>query len=159
VVGTDSKKVVAQHKIAAEQPMNIALDPDGKRLFVTDQGSAMIRDYVTKSSEGFVSKHPGQRVLVLDRSTGKELASLPTDAGPLGILLDAPRKRLYVTNREGGTVTAYDSTSYKKVASYAVPTHPNSLALDAKNNVLFVSIKNGEKDVKGSEESVARIQL
>jgi len=25
--------------------------------------------------------------------------------------------------------------------------------------VLFVSIKNGEKDVKGSEESVARIQL
>ena len=159
VVGTDSKKVVAQHKIAAEQPMNIALDPDGKRLFVTDQGSAMIRDYVTKSSEGFVSKHPGQRVLVLDRSTGKELASLPTDAGPLGILLDAPRKRLYVTNREGGTVTAYDSTSYKKVASYAVPTHPNSLALDAKNNVLFVSIKNGEKDAKGSEESVARIQL
>ncbi len=159
VVGTDSKKVVAQHKIAAEQPMNIALDPDGKRLFVTDQGSAMIRDYVTKSSEGFVSKHPGQRVLVLDRSTGKELASLPTDAGPLGILLDAPRKRLYVTNREGGTVTAYDSTSYKKVATYAVPTHPNSLALDAKNNVLFVSIKNGEKDAKGSEESVARIQL
>jgi len=159
VVGTDSKKVVAQHKIAAEQPMNIALDPDGKRLFVTDQGSEMIRDYVTKSSEGFVSKHPGQRVLVLDRSTGKELASLPTDAGPLGILLDAPRKRLYVTNREGGTVTAYDSASYKKVATYAVPTHPNSLALDAKNNVLFVSIKNGEKDAKGSEESVARIQL
>ncbi|MGE8259965.1 MAG: YncE family protein, partial [Stenotrophomonas sp.] len=77
----------------------------------------------------------------------------------LGILLDAPRKRLYVTNREGGTVTAYDSASYKKVASYAVPTHPNSLALDAKNNVLFVSIKNGEKDAKGSEESVARIQL
>ncbi|PGB75022.1 hypothetical protein COM03_23145, partial [Bacillus wiedmannii] len=27
VVGTDSNKVVAQHKIAAEQPMNIALDP------------------------------------------------------------------------------------------------------------------------------------
>jgi DNA-binding beta-propeller fold protein YncE len=39
VVGTDSNKVVAQHKIAAEQPMNIALDPAGKRLFVTDQGS------------------------------------------------------------------------------------------------------------------------
>ena len=36
---------------------------------------------------------------------------------------------------------------------------PNSLALDAKNNVLFVSIKNGEKDDKGADESVARIQL
>ena len=158
VVGTDSNKVVAQHKIAAEQPMNIALDPAGKRLFVTDQGSEMLRGYQAKSS-GLVSKHPGQRVLVLDRSNGKELASIPTDAGPLGILLDAPRKRLYVTNREAGTVTAYNSDSYQKVATYAVPTHPNSLALDAKNNVLYVSIKNGEKDAKGSEESVARIQL
>ncbi|WP_088101279.1 YncE family protein [Xanthomonas retroflexus] len=158
VVGTDSNKVEAQHKIAAEQPMNIALDPAGKRLFVTDQGSEMLRGYQAKSS-GLVSKHPGQRVLVLDRSNGKELASIPTDAGPLGILLDAPRKRLYVTNREAGTVTAYNSDSYQKVATYAVPTHPNSLALDARNNVLYVSIKNGEKDAKGAEESVARIQL
>ena len=158
VVGTDSNKVVAQHRIAAEQPMNIALDPAGKRLFVTDQGSEFLRGYQAKSS-GLVSKHPGQRVLVLDRSTGKELASIPTDAGPLGILLDAPRKRLYVTNREAGTVTAYNSDSYQKVATYTVPTHPNSLALDAKNNVLFVSIKNGEKDDKGADESVARIQL
>ncbi len=159
VVGTDANKVVAQHKISAEQPMNIALHPDGKRLFVTDQGSEMIRSYMTKSSAGFASKHPGQRVLVLDRTTGKELASIPTDAGPLGILLDAPRKRLYVTNRDGGTVTAYDSDSYQKVATYPVPTHPNSLALDAKNNVLYVSIKNGEKDAKDANESVARIQL
>jgi YVTN family beta-propeller protein len=159
VVGTDANKVVAQHKISAEQPMNIALHPDGERLFVTDQGSEMIRSYMTKSSAGFTSKHPGQRVLVLDRTTGKELASIPTDAGPLGILLDAPRKRLYVTNRDGGTVTAYNSDSYQKVATYPVPTHPNSLALDAKNNVLYVSIKNGEKDAKDASESVARIQL
>ena len=159
VVGTDANKVVAQHKISAEQPMNIALDPAGKRLFVTDQGSEMIRNYMTESSKGFTSKHPGQRVLVLDRSSGKELASIPTDAGPLGILLDAPRKRLYVTNRDGGTVTAYNSDSYQKLATYAVPTHPNSLALDAKNNVLYVSIKNGEKDAEGADESVARIQL
>lgn len=158
VVGTDSNKVVAQHKIAAEQPMNIALHPDGKRLFVTDQGSEMIRKYQASSS-GFESKHPGQRVLVLDPTTGEELASIATDAGPLGLLLDAPRKRLYVTNREAGTVASYDSDSYQKVATYTVPTHPNSLALDAKNNVLYVSVKNGEKDAKGSNESVARIQL
>ena len=129
------------------------------RLFITDQGSEMIRKYQGSSIEGFASTHPGKRVLVLDRTTGKELASIPADAGTLGILLDAPRKRLYVTNREAGSVTAYDSDSYQQVASWSVPTHPNSLALDTKNNVLYVSIKNGEKDAKGSEESVARIQL
>ncbi len=158
-VGTDSGKVEQRFKVSAEQPMNIALDPSSSRLFVTDQGLEMIRKYQGNSIEGFVSRHPGQRVLVLDRSTGEELASIPTDAGPLGILLDAPRKRLYVTNREAGTVTAYDSDSYQQVGSWSVPTHPNSLALDAKNNVLYVSIKNGEADPKGSEESVARIEL
>lgn len=158
IVGTDSGKVEQRFKVSAEQPMNIALDPAGKRLFVTDQGSEMIRKYQASSS-GLESKHPGQRVLVLDRTTGKELASIPTDAGPLGILLDAPRKRLYVTNRDGGTVTAYNSDTYKQVATYAVPTHPNSLALDAKKNVLYVTIKNGDSEPKGSEESVARIAL
>lgn len=158
-VGTDSGKVEQRFRISAEQPMNIALDPSSPRLFVTDQGLEMIRSYQGNSIEGFVSRHPGKRVLVLDRSTGQELASIATDAGPLGILLDAPRKRLYVTNREAGTVTAYDSDSYQRVASWSVPTHPNSLALDAKNNVLYVSIKNGEADPKGGEESVARIEL
>jgi len=158
-VGTDTGKVEQRFKVSAEQPMNLALDPGGKRLFVTDQGLEMIRKYQGSSIPGFVSKHPGQRVLVLDPTTGKELASIATDAGPLGLLLDAPRKRLYVTNREAGTVTAYDSESYKQVGTYDVPTHPNSLALDAKKNVLYVTIKNGDKDEKGSEESVARIAL
>lgn len=157
-VGTDSGKVEQRFKVGAEQPMNIALDPAGKRLFVTDQGSEMIRKYQASSS-GFTSSHPGQRVLVLDRTSGKELASIATDAGPLGILLDAPRKRLYVTNRDGGSVTAYNSDTYTQLASYAVPTHPNSLALDARRNVLYVTVKNGDKDAKGSEESVARIAL
>ncbi len=158
-VGTESGKVEQRFNISAEQPMNLALDPSGKRLFVTDQGLEMIRKYQGSSIPSFASKHPGQRVLVLDPTTGKELASIATDAGPLGLLLDAPRKRLYVTNREAGTVTAYDSESYKQVGAYDVPTHPNSLALDAKKNVLYVTIKNGDKDEKGSEESVARIAL
>ncbi len=158
-VGTDSGKVEQRFKVSAEQPMNIALDPSGKRLFVTDQGSAMIRKYQASSTPGFVSAHPGQRVLVLDRSTGKELASIATDAGPLGILLDAGRKRLYVTNRDAGTVTAYNSDTYAPVASYAVPAHPNSLALDIQSNVLYVTVKNGDAEAKGSAESVARIAL
>jgi len=158
-VGTDTGKVAQRFKVSAEQPMNIALDPASPRLFVTDQGSEMIRKYQGSSIEGFASKHPGQRVLVLDRTSGRELASIPTDAGPLGILLDASRKRLYVTNREAGTVTGYDSESYQPVGTWSVPTHPNSLTLDAKNNVLYVTIKNGEKDARDAQESVARIQL
>ena len=157
VVGTDSNKVVAQHRIAAEQPMNIALDPAGKRLFVTDQ--ARNSCVATRPRAAAWSASIRASAYWCSTAAPAGTASIPTDAGPLGILLDAPRKRLYVTNREAGTVTAYNSDSYQKVATYTVPTHPNSLALDAKNNVLFVSIKNGEKDDKGADESVARIQL
>jgi len=159
VVGTDTGKVEQRYKVTAEQPMNIALDPASPRLFITDQGSEMIRKYQGSSIEGFASKHPGKRVLVLDCNTGKELASIPAGAGTLGILLDAPRKRLYVTNREAGSVTGYDSDTYQQIDTWSVPTHPNSLALDAKNNVLYVTIKNGDDEAKGAKESVARIAL
>lgn len=159
VVGTDTGKVEQRYKVTAEQPMNIALDPASARLFITDQGSEMIRKYQGSSIEGFASKHPGKRVLVLDRDTGKELASIPAGAGTLGILLDAPRKRLYVTNREAGSITGYDSDTYQQIGTWSVPTHPNSLALDAKNNVLYVTIKNGDDEAKGAKESVARIAL
>ncbi len=159
VVGTDIGKVEQRYKVTAEQPMNIALDPASPRLFITDQGSEVIRKYQGSSIEGFASKHPGKRVLVLDRNTGKELASIPAGAGTLGILLDAPRKRLYVTNREAGSVTGYDSDTYHQIGTWSVPTHPNSLALDAKNNVLYVTIKNGDDEAKGAKESVARIAL
>ena len=60
-------------------------------------------------------------MLVLGRTTGKELPSTTSDAGPTGILLDAPRKRLYVTNREGCMVTAYNNDTYKALAVYAMP--------------------------------------
>ena len=96
---------------------------------------------------------------VFDANTGRQLHSIPTAAGPMGVLLDAPRQRLYVTHRDAGTVSVYDSASYAPLTSVSLPTHPNSLALDAKKNVLYVTIKNGDKDEKGSEESVARIAL
>ena len=143
----------------AEQPLNIAYDPGTQRLFVTDQGLENIRAYQAKSIPGFASKNPGNRVLVLDANTGQPLRSIATDAGPMGILLDAPRQRLYVTNRAAGKLSVYDARSYALLQTLDLPTHPNSLALDAQRNVLYVSIKNGEKDPKGSPESVARVQF
>nr|WP_253207256.1 YncE family protein [Verticiella sp. GG226] len=151
--------VVQRVKTSAEQPMNIVVDRAAKRLYVTDQGASLIRDYQIKSLPGFESKHPGNRVVVFEADSGKEVASIETDEGPLGLLLDAPRKRLYVTNREAGTVTVFDSESHARLHTIEVPDHPNSLALDAANNVLYVTIKNGDKAEKTANESVARIAL
>ena len=64
-----------------------------------------------------------------------------------------------MTNRAAGKLSVYDARSYALLQTLDLPTHPNSLALDAQRNVLYVSIKNGEKDPKGSPESVARVQF
>ncbi|MCD7098564.1 YncE family protein [Stenotrophomonas sp. MMGLT7] len=159
VVDTDTLAVSQRHRTGIEQPMNLAYDPAGKRLFVTDQGLAMIRDYQAKSIPGFQSRNPGNRIVVLDADSGRELHSIATEAGPLAIRFDAPRKRLYVTHREAGKVTVHDSDDYRLLHSIDLPTHPNSLALDEQRNVLYASIKNGEADPESAEESVARIAL
>lgn len=156
-ISTRTLQVTQRIKTDAEQPLNIAFDPASQRLFVTDQGLEMIRNYQTKSIPGFQSRHPGNRIAVFDANSGRQLHSIPTAAGPLGILLDAPRKRLYVTNREAGIVSVYDSASYALLQTARLPTHPNSLALDARRNVLYVSIKNGQQDPKGAPEGVARL--
>jgi DNA-binding beta-propeller fold protein YncE len=159
VVDTGTLEVAKRHQTTAEQPMNLVHHADSKRLFATDQGLAMIRDYQADSIPGFASKHPGNRVLVLDADTGAEVHSIPTQDGPLGLLLDAPRSRLYVTNRSAGKVTVYDSDSYAELNVIDLPTYPNSLAFDSKRNVLYVSIKNGEQEPETAQESIARIAL
>src|SRR5690606_12962326 len=108
-VDLERAAVARRVQTSADQPMNIDMDAAGKRLFVTDQGLAMIREAQEKSIPGFESVHPGNRILVLDADSGRELASIPTDAGPLGLLFDAGRKRLHVTSREAGTVVTFDT--------------------------------------------------
>ena len=158
-ISTRTLEITQRVKTDAEQPLNIAFDPQSKRLFVTDQGAENIRSYQAKSIPGFASQNLGNRVAVFDANSGKQVHNITTDAGPMGILLDAPRQRLYVTHRAAGTVTVYDSRTYTLLQTILLPTHPNSLALDTKQNVLYVTVKNGEKDPKGSNESVVRIQF
>jgi len=158
-VSTRTLEITQRVKTDAEQPLNIAFDPATKRLFVTDQGAENIRSFQARSIPGFQSKHPGNRVAVFDADSGHPVASIPTGPGPMGILLDAPRQRLYVTNRGAGTVTVFDSGSYQLLQTVQLPTHPNSLALDARRNVVYVSIKNGEQDPKTGNESVARLSF
>ena len=142
----------------ADQPLNLTYDRATNRLLVVDQGQESIRDYQRRMIPNFKSRNPGNRVMVLDADTNREVKSVPTGDGPITLELDDARKRFYVTNRVAGTVTVFDSTSYALLNTIALPTHPNSLELDAPNNVLFVSVKNDPKSAaKTDNESVVRL--
>ncbi|KQP47767.1 hypothetical protein ASF44_23405 [Pseudorhodoferax sp. Leaf274] len=155
-VDTRTLAIARSHTPGADQMLNLAYDAQGKRLFATDQGLASISERRQKAEPGFTPT-PGNRVVVLDPATARITASLPTGDGPIAPLLDAPRQRLYVSNRGGGSVSVFDTASHKLLQTIALPSHPNSLALDSRNNVLYVTVKNGRDDAKGSNESVVRI--
>lgn len=159
VVDTRTLSVKKRYKTSAEQPMNLVYEAKTHRLFATDQGAENIRKYQANVTPSFSSQNPGNRVVVFDANTGKEIQSIPTDAGPLAIKLDERRGRLYVTNRTAGKVSVYDSTTYALLQTFSVPDLPNSLALDEARNILFVTIKNGKDQPKDAKESVARIAL
>lgn len=159
IVDTRSLKVTRRIQTEAAQPMNLTYDAAGDRLFITDQGAENIRKYMQKVAPNYQPTHPGNRILVLEVESGRELASLPAPNGPLSIRLDTPRQRLYVTSREGGKVSVYDSKTYALIDSIALPDYPQSLALDESRDVLYATVKNSDKQPKTANESVVRIQL
>lgn len=158
VVDTVGLLVHKRYDSGGDQPLNLAYDAATDRLFATDQGLKMLQDTRKKKDPSYTPR-AGNRVLVLNASSGKLISSLPTGEGPVALTLDASRQRLYVTNRGAGTVSVFDSASYQPIKTVNLPTHPNSLALDARNNVLYVSVKNARDAAKGSEESVARLSF
>ena len=152
---------VSKQEAGGDQLLNLAIDHGAGRVLATDQGLENIDGMRAKLGklENYQMRGKGNRVVVLDPASGKLVASLPTGAGPVALLLDEPRQRLYVTSRSDGAVSVFDSRSHALLQTIPMPTHPNSLALDTRRNVLYVTVKNGEKDPKGANESVARIKL
>lgn len=157
-VDTRTLAITKSQAAGADQMLNLAYDPQGRRLYATDQGLASINERRQKAEPGFTPT-PGNRVVVFDADSTRITASLPTGDGPIAPLLDLQRKRLYVTNRGAGSLSVFDTASQQLLQTIALPSHPNSMALDSRNNVLYVTVKNGRNDAKGSHESVVRIQL
>jgi len=159
-VDTRSLTVERVIETGGDQLLNLAFDRKQSRILATDQGEALI-DGMRKEQGGldYQRRGEGHRVLVMDAATGALLRSLPAGKGPVALLLDPDRERLYVTSRESGQVQVYDSRRYELLQTVSLPTHPNSLALDGRSGDLYVSVKNGRDQPKGSPESVVRLSF
>lgn len=103
---------------------NIAVDPQGRRLFVTNPGSGTLT--------------------VIDAGTGRLLKSVETGKAPLDVAWNAGAKQIYVTNRgsgEDGTVTVVDGDSYAVLAQLRTGTYPQTVVVDPASHAVFVSNK------------------
>ncbi|MEC9493951.1 MULTISPECIES: YncE family protein [Escherichia] len=143
-VDTANNKILSRKKLLDDGKehffINISLDTDNNRAFITDSKAA--------------------EVLVVDTRDGNVLAKVSAPES-LAVLFNPARNEAYVTHRQAGKVSVIDAKTYKVVKTFDTPTHPNSLALSADGKTLYVSVK--QKSTKQQEatqpDDVIRIAL
>jgi DNA-binding beta-propeller fold protein YncE len=106
VADTKMRRIVATWPVSSQQNGDGALDEPDKRLFM--------------------GTHTPPRMIVMDSTSGKELASLPTVEGMDGVYFDALHRRVYVSGGRqlaGGNVFVYKQKgpdNYQDIAE--IPT-------------------------------------
>jgi len=120
--------------------LNIALDTQGQRAFLSDSKQAA--------------------VLVVDLRNQQVIQRIAVPES-LAVLFNADRDELYVTHRKAGEVSIIDARNYKVKRTVKTPGLPNSLALSADGKALFVSVKQpgSRKAPPKNPDSVMRIAL
>lgn len=122
VVDAEAFKVLASVE-AGEAPVRLALQPDGRRLWVGNDATAAARSGVT----------------VLDVDSLAVVARLPTGRGHHELAFSADGRRAFVTNRDQGTVTVLDTRTLKKVKTLATGPVPISVATSPLSGATYVA--------------------
>lgn len=157
-----TKPVLADNNEPAyKNPLNLALTPDGKELWVACEASAsvVVVDTVARkklleipvggqpndvafSPDGkraFVSNRLDDNVSVVDTTTHKVLSTIEVGDEPHGLLLDREGKRLYVLNTSIDNISVIDVASLQEIKRLSASRSPWSLALSPDGSRILVT--------------------
>lgn len=103
---------VLQNLSAGQKPTRVALQPDGRYLWI-----------------GNNAKRPEQSgVTVIDTATHETVLSQATGAGHHEIVFSEDSRHAFVSNRDAGSVTVFDTATLSKLRD--ITTGPRPLAMD-----------------------------
>ncbi|MGA2002793.1 MAG: beta-propeller fold lactonase family protein [Terriglobales bacterium] len=142
-------------------PIEMALSPDGRLLYVVCQDSDEVRVVDAQSGlvinsvpvghvpRGIVVSPDGQQlfvtnawsdtVSVIDAGTLKVVRSLPTGFEPTGIVIDKPGQTLYVANRLSSDISVIDVKSGEETKRLLAGTGASYLALSPDGKLIYAS--------------------
>jgi YVTN family beta-propeller protein len=142
-------------------PLNMALSPDARKLYVTCEAShtVIVVDVVSrrKTDEIPVGRHPtdvtfhpdGRRayvsnrlddsVSVIDVLAGRVIQTIPVGDEPHGVLTDRPGERLYVLNSSSDSISVIDTASLVEVKRLEASRNPWSLSLSPDGSRICVT--------------------
>ena len=146
-----TEKLKLAEKPLYKTPINLALRPDGRELYVTCEAgySVVVVDVATRrktaeiavggqpqdvafSPDGkraYVSNRLDDSVSVIDVAARKVIATLPVGDEPHGVLTDRSGKTLYVLNTSSDSISVIDTGTLKETKRLAAGRGPWSLAL------------------------------
>nr|WP_198292245.1 cytochrome D1 domain-containing protein [Aromatoleum toluclasticum] len=108
---------------AGDEPVRVAVQPDGRYLWV-----------------GNNSRDPGKSgVTVIDAHTFKPVKTVQTGKGHHEIAFSDDSRHAFVSNRDAGTVTVFDVASMQKVKDLPTGPRPISVAQSSLSKALYVA--------------------
>jgi YVTN family beta-propeller protein len=99
-------------------PLNLALSPDGKELWVACEAA--------------------HTVIVVDIATRRKVAEVPVGGLPVDVTFDPAGQRAFVSNRLDDSVSVVEARTRKVVATLEVGNEPHGLLLDRHGKHLYV---------------------
>jgi YVTN family beta-propeller protein len=166
IVDIASGKVVASIPVGSE-PEGVAVSPDGRWALVTNESDHAVSMIDTRTLKAVKSFPVGQRprdiaftpdsksayvtgefdaslyrVNLQGAEPARQVLQLRKEARPMAVVLDTPRKRLYMSTGRGGTVAvidATDSANLTLVSEVPVGTRPWGIALSPDGKRLYTA--------------------
>jgi YVTN family beta-propeller protein len=129
VIEASSWKVLTQIN-AGVKPTRIALQHDGKYLWVDNEGADEASDGIT----------------VIDAGTSKVVAHIVTGAGPHQITFSENDRYAFVSNKQSGTLSVIDVPRLAGIKVLKVGSLPTALAASPLSKAIYV-INEGDGDV------------
>jgi DNA-binding beta-propeller fold protein YncE len=174
IINAENGKHVADIQVGV-RPAEILLDTSGQTLFVFDSVENKIqvldaRKQQIRSAWPVSGQRPGDGVLdeathrlfigtrtpplmiVMDSTSGKEVAKLPTVEGMDGVYFDATNKRVYVSGGRGldvGSVFVYqqlDADHYKQIGKVPTASGAGTSFWSPELNRFYVAAPSNDKE-------------
>ena len=124
-----SEKVEIRQEVRYKTPLNMALTPDGKELYIACEAS--------------------NTVIVVDADSELKIAEIEAGQQPTDVTFSPDGKRAYVSNRLDDTVSVIDVVSRRCIATIEVGDEPHGVLTDKSGKNLYV--------LNTSEESISVI--
>ncbi|MGD8376409.1 MAG: multiheme c-type cytochrome [Acidobacteriota bacterium] len=142
-------------------PLNLALSPDGRELWVACEASGTVividvarREKVDEIATGaqptdltfrpdgsrvYVTNRMDDSLSVIDPATREVLRTVPVGDDPHGVLTDPSGERLYVLNTMEDSISVLDAAGLREIKRLAASRRPWSLALSPDGERLLVT--------------------